>query len=264
MNSHFANILSQMDRLFGQIMGFLAACALQLSRSNYAKINVMNRRNKLMPSVIATCLLTSLVAPKVHAKTVRGVVVYAGPQSVSPREIIHVTVEITGMRGNNINDETVNLSYMSDGVVKTLSGTPRHGLVSFDLPAQDTVGLMKFSANTKIGISGDALVTVVAAPPQPFSLKVQAGKHKGSIKLMSDVIADEYGNPVSDLSLISVDWIDDAGLKARQNTQLLNNRILLTGTCPSKFYGALKVRANLNGMQSAPVDISSYCELGRG
>ena len=113
MNSHFANILSQMDRLFGQIMGFLAACALQLSRGNYAKINVMNRRNKLMPSVIATCLLTSLVAPKVHAKTVRGVVVYAGPQSVSPREIIHVTVEITGMRGNNINDETVNLSYMS-------------------------------------------------------------------------------------------------------------------------------------------------------
>ena len=264
MNSHFANILSQMDRLFGQIMGFLAACALQLSRGNYAKINVMNRRNKLMPSVIATCLLTSLVAPKVHAKTVRGVVVYAGPQSVSPREIIHVTVEITGMRGNNINDETVNLSYMSDGVVKTLSGTPRHGLMSFDIPAQDTVGLMKFSANTKIGTSEEALVAVVAAQPQSFSLEVQAGKQTGTIKLMSDVIADEYGNPVSDLSLVSVDWVDDEGLKARQNTQLLNNRILLTGTCPSKFYGALKVRANLNGMQSAPVDISSYCELGRG
>lgn len=253
-----------MDRFFGQIIGFEAACALQLSWGNYAKKKIMNRRNKLMPSVIATCLLASLVASKVHAETVRGVVVYAGPQSVSPREIIHVTVEITGIRGNNINDETVILSYMSDGVVKTLSGTPRHGLVSFDLPAQDTVGLMKFSANTKVGISGEALVTVVAAQPQPFSLEVQAGKHSGNIKLMSDVIADEYGNPVSNLSLISVDWIDDAGLKARQNTQLLNNRILLTETCPSKFYGALKVQANLNGMQSAPVDISSYCELGRG
>jgi len=81
---------------------------------------------------------------------------------------------------------------------------------------------------------------------------------------MSDVIADEYGNPVSDLSLISVDWIDDEGLKARQSTQLLNSRILLTGTCPAKFYGALKVQANLNAIQSAPIDVSSYCELGRG
>jgi len=228
------------------------------------KEKIMTRRNKLMHSVIATCLLTSLVTPKVYADTVRKMAVYAGPQSVSPREIIHVTVEITGMRGNNINDGNVILSYMSDGVVKTLSGTPRHGLVSFDVPAQDTVGLMNFSANTKAGTSDEALVTVVAAQPQPFSLEAQAGKHTGTIKLMSDVIADEYGNPVSGLSLISVDWIDDAGLKARQNTQLLNNRILLTGTCPSKFYGALKVQANLNGMQSAPVDISSYCELGRG
>jgi len=258
MNSHFANNPSQMDRLFGQITGLLAACALQLLRGNYAKKKIMNRRNKLMQS------LASLVAPKIHAETVRGVVVYAGPQSVSPREIIHVTVEITDIGGNNINDGNVNLSYVSDGVVKTLSGTPRHGLVSFDVPGQDTVGLMKFSANTKIGTSEEVLVTVVAAPPQPFSLEAQAGKHPGSIKLMSDVLADEYGNPVSDLSLISVDWIDDEGLKARQNTQPLNSRILLTGTCPTKFYGALKVQVNLNTIQSAPIDVSSYCELGRG
>ena len=224
----------------------------------------MNRQNKLMHSVIATCLLTSLVAPKVYADTVRKIAVYAGPQSVSPREIIHVTVEITGMRGNNINDGNVNLSYMSDGVVKTLSGTPRHGLMSFDIPAQDTVGLMKFSANTKIGTSEEALVAVVAAQPQSFSLEVQAGKQTGIIKLMSDVIADEYGNPVSDLSLVSVDWVDDEGLKARQNTQLLNSRFLLNGICPAKFYGALKVQVTLNAIQSAPIDISSYCELGRG
>jgi len=63
---------------------------------------------------------------------------------------------------------------MSDGVVKTISGTPRYGLVSFDLPAQDTVGLMKFSANTKAGTSDEALVTVVAAQPQPFSLEAQS------------------------------------------------------------------------------------------
>jgi len=253
-----------MDRFFDQITAFLTACALQLSRGNYAKKKIMNRRNKLMHSVIATCLLTSLVTPKVYADTVRKIAVYAGPQSVSPREIIDVTVEITGMRGNNINDGNVILSYMSDGVVKTLSGTPRHGLVSFDVPAQDTVGLMKFSANTKVGTSEEALVTVVAAQPQPFSLEAQAGKHTGTIKLMSDVIADEYGNPVSGLSLISVDWIDDEGLKARQSTQLLNSRILLIGTCPANFIGALKVQATLNTIQSTPIDVSSYCELGRG
>jgi len=217
-----------------------------------------------MQSVIASCLLASLVVPKVHAETVRGVVVYAGPQSVSPRETIHVTVEITDTSGNNINDGNVNLSYMRDGVAKTLSGTPRHGLVSFDVLAQDTVGLMKFTANTETGTSEEALVTVVAAPPQPFSLEVQAGIHSGIINLVSDVIADEYGNAVSDLSLISVDWIDDKGLKARQNIQLLNSRILLTGTCPANFYGALKVQANLNAIKSAPIDISSFCELDRG
>ena len=217
-----------------------------------------------MQFVIGTCLLASLATPNAYAETVRNVVVYAGPQSVSPREIINVTVEITGMRGININDGNVNLSYISDGVVKTLSGTPRYGLVSFDVPAQDTVGLMKFSANTKVGTSEETLVTVVAAQPQPFSLEAQAGKHSGTIRLMSDVIADEFGNPVSDLFLISVDWIDDKGLKARHNTQLLNSRIVLTETCPTKFYGALKVQANLNAIQSSPIDISSYCKLDRG
>ncbi len=224
----------------------------------------MSRPYKRMQSIIASCLLASLVVPKVHAETLRGVVVYAGPQSVSPRETIHVTVEVTDMRGNNINDGNVSLSYVRDGVAKTLSGTPRHGLVSFDVPAQDTVGLMKFIANTEIGTSEEALVTVVAAPPQPFSLEVEAGRHLGTFNLVSDVIADEYGNAVSDLSLISVDWIDDNGLKARQNTQLLNSRILLMGTCPANFYGALKVQANLNAIQSAPLDVSSYCELDRG
>ena len=253
-----------MDRLFGQIMGFLAACALQLTRGNYVKKKTMNRKIKLMQSVMATCLLASLVAPKVHAETVRSVVVYAGPQSVSPREIINVTVEITDISGNNINDGNVNLSYLSDGVVKALSGTPRNGLVSFDVLAQDSVGLMKFSANTKGGTSEEALVAVVAAQPQPFLLEAQVGKNMGTIKLMSDVIADEYGNPVSDLSLVSVDWIDDEGLKARQNTQPLNSRIRLIGTCPTKFSGALKVRANLNALQSSSIDISSYCELDRG
>jgi len=224
----------------------------------------MTRQKKILCSVIATCLLANFVMPQAYADSAASLNIYAGPQSVSPRETIHVTLELTDARGNSLSDGNVELSYVSDGVVKTLAGIPTHGLISFDVQAQDSTGLMEFSAKTKGVTSKTAFVIVVATQPQPFSLKAKAGRQAETIKLTSDVFADKYGNPISELSLVSVDWIDDKGLKARQNTQLLNSRIVLTGKCPAKFHGTLKVQANLNSIQSVPIDISSYCELGRG
>jgi len=253
-----------MDRFFPQVSGFLSAYGLQLSRGNHAKKMTMIRRYTLLRCVIAMSLLADIISPDVRADTVPGLIVYVGPQSVSPREIIHVTVEVSDRRKNNIHDGKINLSYVSDGSIKTLSGTPRHGLVSFEVPAQDTAGLMKFSANTQGERSKDALVTVTAAQPQAFSLEIEAGEHAETLKLTSDVITDYYGNPVSDLSLVTIDWIEEKGLGGRQSVQLFKGRIILTTPCPDNFTTPLKIRAAVNTIDYISNDVSFYCDAGQG
>jgi len=219
----------------------------------------MTRLKKLICSVIATGVLVNLIPLKAHADITPSLTVYAGPQSVSPREVIHVTVEITDQSGSSLNDKAVELSYISDGILKTASGTPELGLISFDVRAQDMTGLMAFSAQLADVISNEALVTVVAGPPLPFKITAQPNQEPETLKLTSDVITDSQGNPISDLSLVSIEWIDFNGLKTRQTVQLLNGRIALTAKCPTHFESPLKVRATVDAIESVSKDVTTDC-----
>lgn len=201
---------------------------------------------------------------KAHADIAPSLTVYAGPQSVSPREVIHVTVEVTDKSGSSMNDKAVELSYISDGILKTVSGTPELGLISFGVRAQDMTGLMAFSAKAADVTSNEALVTVVAGPPLHFKITAQTNQEPETLKLTSDVITDSHGNPISDLSLVSMEWIDFNGLKARQTVQLLNGRIAFTAKCPTTFTSPLKVRAIVDTIESVSKDVTSDCLAGRG
>jgi len=201
---------------------------------------------------------------KAHADIAPSLTVYAGPQSVSPREVIHVTVEVTDKSGSSINDKAVELSYISDGILKTVSGTPELGLISFGVRAQDMTGLMAFSAKAADVTSNEALVTVVAGPPLPFKITAQPNQEPETLKLTSDVITDSHGNPISDLSLVSMEWIDFNGLKARQTVQLLNGRIAFTAKCPTTFTSPLNIRAIVDAIESVSKDVTSDCLAGRG
>lgn len=225
---------------------------------------IMTRPKKLICSVIATGLLANLIPLKAHADTASSLTVYAGPQSVSPREVIHVTVEYADESGSSMNDKTVELSYISDGILKTVSGIPKLGLISFDVPAQDMTGLMIFSAKAADVTSNEALVTVVAGPPLPFKITAQPNQEPETLKLTSDMITDSHGNPIADLSLVSMEWIDFNGLKARQTVQLLNGRIALTANCPTNFTSPLRVRAAVNAIESVSKDVSADCLAGQG
>ena len=224
----------------------------------------MTRPKKLICSAIATGLLVNFIPLKAHADTASSLTVYAGPQSVSPREVIHVTVEFTDESGSSMNDEAVELIYISDGILKTVSGTPKLGLMSFDIPSQDMAGLMTFSAQAADVTSNEALVTVVAGPPLPFKITALPNQEPETLKLTSDVITDSHGNPISELSLVSMEWIDFNGLKARQTVQLLNGRIAFTAKCPTTFTSPLKVRAIVDAIESVSKDVTADCLAGRG
>lgn len=222
----------------------------------------MIRTNKLMCKLILISLLAYVAMPEAQAETVPSLIVYAGPQSVSPRETIHVTVEYTNIDGSNMNEGNVELFYVSDGTLKTLSGTPKLGLISFDVSAQDMVGLMAFSAKAAGVVSKEAPVTVVAGPSQSFKITAQPSKKIETLVLTSNVITDSYGNPISDLSLVSIEWIDFNGLTARQNIQLLNGRIVLTAKCPAIFTSPLIIRASVNTIEAVSKDVSADCLEG--
>ena len=219
----------------------------------------MTDRNKLLRSALAApfIALTLFPNPQAHGAPT-SLTVYAGPQSVSPRQIINVTVEASGVEAN------VELSYISDGTLRNLTATTRHGLVSFDIPAQDMTGRMSFTAKTGDTLSTPALVTVLAGPPQPFMVQLQEGGETASIDIISDVITDKFKNPLSDLSLVSIDWIDQSGLKASQDTQLKQGRITFTTQCPSMFYSPIKLRASINSVQFTSADVSSLCHSDKG
>lgn len=184
---------------------------------------------------------------------------YAGPQSVSPGGIIHVTVESVDARGLNADAQDISLSYISNGTLKVISGTPSHGLTSFDLPAQSSAGVMNIWAQTSNVRSNVSLVTVTAGHPQSFSIQAKSNNDGQGIQFTSNIISDEYGNPVSDLSLLNLNWIDKTGLNIRQSAFPVNGRLLFVTNCPSHFSPPLRVRFTISNTASELKDVTSLC-----
>lgn len=185
--------------------------------------------------------------------------IYAGPQSVSPEDVIHVTVELVDIHGNSVDKKRVNLSYIADGVSKTLEGIVQNGLVSFDVAAQNSVGRMDFSAQAEGLISSTVPVRVVAAEPIVFKLSAKPSRAFGLVEFTSEIIVDAFGNPISDQNLVALSWVDSSGVKGTENTQLSDSRIFLDRSCPAKFIAPLRVRAVLKNTEVLSADLSSLC-----
>ena len=190
--------------------------------------------------------------------------VYAGPQSAVPLEIISVTVQAVNAQGGSLDDYPVTLSYNSDDVAIMMSGKTINGLVSFDVPAQTRAGLMTFTAYHKDAVSHMARIVVTAKHPLEFTLNTKQSRQVGAVDVSSNLIADMFGNQLSDLSLTVMEWIDGRGLLASQTTQLSNGRIVFTASCPKRFSGPLHIRASLKNISVVSEDISALCNLERG
>ena len=191
------------------------------------------------------------------------VTVFVGPQSLSPRETIAVTVQISPNAGNLIGTEKVELTYSADGDIKTLVGNAVLGLLSVDIAAQDHSGTMRFSAKVAGKASQEALVSVVPGPPQKLSLKIKPSNQPQQLILSSGQIIDAYGNTVSDQNLLALQWNDESGLIKSQNAQLLNGRLDLDVKCPSSSSGELTLRAFLKTVQFSSSDLSYLCYAGK-
>lgn len=196
-----------------------------------------------------SCLVSS---PSAHAAELK---VYAGPQSVTPGEVIYVTVQSPGSQA------AIELTYMSDDDYEVLTGTTQHGLVSFEVTAQKTIGHMGFKAKAEKGFSNTAIVSVLAGPPTRLELNMKRGKQRGTIDVSSAVMTDRFDNPISDLALVSFDWIDKGGLIASQNIQLTRGRLLLNAICPVEFSGDLRIRAAVNDVAYVSPELSSFCAV---
>jgi len=179
--------------------------------------------------------------------------IYAGPQSITPLEMIHVTVQ------SAVQKTAVELSYISDEGLKIRTGMTEQGLISFDVPAQKTVGKMRFTAKAGQVVSNMALVTVIEGTPQSFMLFIKQGKQARTIDISSSIIKDAFENPISNLALVSLDWIDRTGLNTSQYIQPSHGRVIINAKCPNDFVGALTVRAAVNSAEYISNDISSFC-----
>ena len=210
----------------------------------------MTRPNKFRLSPIAIGLLWPAFMASAQAAELN---LYAGPQSITPREMIHVTVQ------SNVLETAIELSYNIGDGAETQTGITEQGLISFAVPAQDSVGQMRFTAHAGEVVSNMALVSVLAGSPQNFTLSVKQGMRAGTVEISSGIITDKFENSISDLTLTSLDWIDERGLNSSLNVQLTHGRIILSANCPSDFTGALKLRAVVNSTQDISSDLSSFC-----
>ena len=220
--------------------------------------------------IICSTLLAILTALsfKASAKVIttpeNKLTVYAGPQSVVPLEIISVTVEAVNAQGGSLDNYPVTLSYNADDVAIMISGKTINGLVSFDVPAQTRAGLMTFTAYHKEAVSHMARIVVTAKHPLEFTLNTKQSRQVGAVDVSSNLIADMFGNQLSDLSLAVMEWIDGRGLLASQTTQLSNGRIIFTASCPKRFSGPLHIHASLKNISVVSEDISALCNSERG
>lgn len=224
----------------------------------------MPRLNKYICSGFVAGLMALTSSVDAEALDSNTVTIFAGPQSLSPNETISVTVQTQQRAEDFFGNEGVELTYTVDGVINTLTGKATHGLTSFDVPAQDRAGTMKFSAKALGQRSQQALVTVVPGPPKSLSLQIKPSDQASMIVISSDLITDTRGNAVSDQALVTIQWKDETGLVKSQNTQLFNSRVYLEAKCPSKFAGELNIRAFHKTVQFSSSDISALCFVSRG
>lgn len=187
---------------------------------------------------------------------------YAGPQTVMPRQVIQVTVEVTKRGGISANYKVVELTYLVDGTETTLTETARDGLVSFDINAQTQSGMMDFVARVDGTVSNAASIMVNAGQPAAFDLITKRSRHSRFIDIRSDVIRDNFGNAVSDQTLISLDWVDQQDVKSSENIQLSNGRIIFVSRCPASFTSPLRIRVVLKNTDVMSSDVSALCKEG--
>lgn len=188
-----------------------------------------------------------------------GLQIYAGPQTAYPGQNISVTIEMTEAHGKSAHDETVELTYMADGVATSRLGHISNGLVSFDVQAKHRAGNMTFTARTDALVSNTALIHVTAAQPRAFELKAAPFREAQRVELTTDIIRDAYGNPVSDQTLITIDWIDRLGVKQSEAAQLSQGRMSYVSLCPDAFQAPLKIRAVLKNLEVFTSELSSIC-----
>ena len=220
----------------------------------------MTIRKKAITTLISwvTCIGFSVVT--VQAQTPpHELYIYAGPQTVSPGQLVNVTIELTDFQGNSLNSQPVQLLYRADGVAKSLTGKVENGLVSFDVKAQNRTGMMNFSAQYAGTSSSIAPVMVVAGRPVGFSLQVKPTLSPKTVEILSEIITDEVENPVSDQNLISLDWIDSRGVRRSEFLQLTNGRINSNISCPVNYRAPLHIRAVLKNSKFLSSDLSGLC-----
>jgi len=215
---------------------------------------MINGLNKLKRYAVSICCALPIFFTGFGAHATADFVnVYAGPQSISANNIIYITVQTARPQTR------IELSYMSDGVLKTLVGMPENGLISFDVKAQKTTGVMSFTAQADGAKSNPALVKVHAAAPQSYTVKVRQSQDLGHVDLRSDLITDGFRNPISTLSFVSLYWIDASGLKSTQSTHLRDGRIAVKVPCPTSFIAPLYVRTVVHRAAFITQDLSDLC-----
>ena len=221
--------------------------------------NVFRNPASMMAFIVSSLLLApeAIAGPKNDRLQI-----YAGPQSVSPRDDIHVTVELADLHGNSVNNQNVNLSYTADGIPTMLEGNVQNGLVSFDVIAQQTAGKMDFIARAEGLVSNAAPVIIVAAEPAVFGLSAKPSRIPGRVDIMSEKIVDTFGNLITDQNLVALSWVDSGGITGFENTQLLNSRIILNRSCPENFIAPLRLRAVVKNTEVKSKDLSSLCADG--
>lgn len=189
------------------------------------------------------------------------VIIYAGPQSVTPEQSIHVTVEVTKSDEYNSDNHLIELSYLSDGKAQSMTAKTNKGLISFDVPAQKTTGLMMFSGKAGTIKSTNAVVIVKAGQPETLQLYVRPTNVSGTVGVSLGIITDAFGNLVSDLSLVTIEWLDDLGVKVSEQVQLFKGQAAYTAPCPIGYIGSLKLRASFKNVENISPDVSSLCAV---
>lgn len=210
----------------------------------------------LLPLIIGVSFSVTAVQAQAPSDMLQ---VYAGPQTVTPGQNISVTIEKTDLQGKSLDDEMVQLTYISDGTSISLSGKVSNGLVSFDVPAQHRAGRMMFNANAGDLVSNQSSVMVVADTPISFEFDVEPSRDANVVDLNSDVIRDAFGNPLSDQTLIAIDWIDKNGVKQSEFMQLSNGRMAHVSICPDAYVAPLKIRAVLKNVEVFSTELSDFC-----
>jgi len=183
-----------------------------------------------------------------------GLILFAGPQAVTPGQPIFLTAEVKSDKTRS--EEFVTLLIGEAGDRINIQRRTENGIANFVVPGPSQAGRITFLALTSTMMSYEAEVLVVSDQPQKFDVLAQQHSTDRLVATSTSTVQDQFQNIVENGVMADIHWLENGRLIFSEQTTLQDGKVSIFTRCEDiKSVSHVSVRVRQQQV-TAPVSLT--------